>query len=78
MLQMEAILDYDVLYKAACFTRRHTRQTNEAANDDTDVDLDIVHYEYMALAKKTSVLREAVLLFVEPRRCGASEYADIF
>ena len=26
----------------------------------------IVHYEYMALAKNTSVLREAMLLFVEP------------
>ena len=32
-----------------------------------------VHYEYMALAKQTSVLREAV----EPRRFGASKYADI-
>ena len=28
----------------------------------------------MALAKKTSVLREAMLFFVEPRRFGASEY----
>ena len=27
----------------------------------------IVHYEYMALAKKTSVLREAMLLLIEPR-----------
>ena len=26
-----------------------------------------VHYEYMALARKTSVLREAMLLFIEPR-----------
>ena len=27
----------------------------------------VEHYEYMALAKKTSVLCEAMLLFVEPR-----------
>ena len=26
----------------------------------------LVHYEYMALAKRTSVLREAILSFVEP------------
>ena len=46
----------------------------------------IVHCEYMVLAKKTSVLREAVLLFVEPRRFGKqmtvkmcpAKYADIF
>ena len=38
----------------------------------------IVHYEYMALAKKTSALREAMLFYVEPRRfmCPA-ECADI-
>ena len=37
-----------------------------------------VHYEYMALAKKTSVLREAMLCIVEPRcfLCPA-EYAGI-
>ena len=28
----------------------------------------MVHYEYMALAKKTSVLREAMILLFEPRR----------
>ena len=38
----------------------------------------IMHYEYMALAKKTSVLREATLLSFEPRRFGGAEYADIF
>ena len=38
----------------------------------------IVHYEYMALAQNTSVLHEAMLLFVEPRRIMYSaEYADI-
>ena len=39
----------------------------------------IVYYEYMALAKKTSVLREAMLFSFEPQRfvCPA-EYADIF
>ena len=35
--------------------------------------LAIVHYEYVALARKTSVLREAMLLFVEPWRFGASK-----
>ena len=34
----------------------------------------IVHYEYMALAKKTSVVREAMLFIFEPRRFGASKY----
>ena len=39
----------------------------------------IVHYEYMAIAKQTSVLREAVLLLFQPRRLsfGAAEYARI-
>ena len=39
----------------------------------------LVHYECMALAKKTSVLREAMFSMYEPRRfmCPA-EYADIF
>ena len=31
----------------------------------------------MALAKRTSVLREAMLLSFEPRCFGAAEYADI-
>ena len=29
---------------------------------------DIAHYEYVTLAKNTSVSREAMLLFVEPHR----------
>ena len=39
---------------------------------------DIVHYEYMALANKIFVLREAMLFCFEPRRfmCPAG-YADI-
>ena len=32
------------------------------------IPLHIVHYEHMALAKKTSMLRAAMLLFVEPHR----------
>ena len=32
----------------------------------------IVHYEYMAFAKNTSVLREAMLLFVEPAWSAAN------
>ena len=46
------------------------------------VILDAVRYEYMALAKNTTVLREAMLLFFEPvsnitNLCTA-EYVDIF
>ena len=44
-----------------------------------------VHYEYMALAKKTSALREAMSLFYEPQCFGKllskfvpTEYASIF
>ena len=33
----------------------------------------IVHYEYMTLAKKTSVLRETILLFFEPRCFGVNK-----
>ena len=32
----------------------------------------IAHYEYMTLARKTSVLREAMLLFVEPARSAVN------
>ena len=32
----------------------------------------IVRYDYMALGKTTSVLREAMLLCAEPRRVGVS------
>ena len=39
---------------------------------------DMAQYEYMALAEKTSVLREAMFLF-EPRRVVyPAEYADVF
>ena len=34
--------------------------------------LGVAHYEYLASAKKTSVLREAMFLFFEPRRLGAN------
>ena len=37
-----------------------------------------VHYGYMALAKESSVLREAMLISFELRCFGAAEYADIF
>ena len=40
-------------------------------------NLRTVHYEYMPLANKTSVLREAMFLFVEPRCFGASKYVHI-
>ena len=33
----------------------------------------IVHYEYIASAKMTPVLREAMLFIFEPRRVGAFE-----
>ena len=52
--------------------KHHTSNTNVGwhylsnATQHSLLGCSTVHYEYMALAKKTSVLREAMLLFVEP------------
>ena len=63
---------YIVVFMLMCLLRRQWQQVRRHVL--VYLRACIVHYEYVALAKNTSVLHETMLWCFEPRRVGASKY----